>query len=77
MRRKGHDALATFNERVKLLASSVNTVGLGMIGLAVIRPLIDSLDNATSKAGSWLAAGLVMHVLSNYSLRYLRKDQTP
>lgn len=77
MRRKGHDALATFNERVKLLASSVNTVGLGMIGLAVIRPLIDSLDNATSKTGLWLAAGLVMHALSHYILRYLRKDQTP
>lgn len=77
MRREGHDALATFNERVKLLSTSVNAVGLGMVGLAVIRPLIESLDNATSKTGLWLVAGLVMHTLSHYILRYLRKDQTP
>ena len=77
MRREGRDALATFNERVKLLATSVNTVGLGMIGLAVIRPLIDSLDKFTLNTGSWLLAGLVMHGLSHYVLRYLRKDKTP
>ena len=77
MKREGHDALATFNERVKLLATSVNTVGLGMIGLAVIRPLIESLDNVTLNTGSWLAAGLVMHGLSHYILRYLRKDKMP
>lgn len=77
MRREGHDALATFNERVKLLAASVNTVGLGMIGLAVIRPLIESLDKFRLDAGFWLLAGLVMHALSHYILRYLRKDTTP
>lgn len=77
MRHERRDALATFNERVKLLATSVTTVGLGMIGLAVIRPLIESLDRFTLNAGSWLLAGLVMHALSHYILNYQGKDKMP
>lgn len=76
MSRGARDHLAAFNERVKLLAASVNTVGLGMIGVAVIRPLTESLSNATLNTGWWLAGGLVMHGVSHYILRYLRKDQT-
>ncbi|PZX16059.1 hypothetical protein LX81_02333 [Palleronia aestuarii] len=67
------DALATFNERVKLLATSVNTIGLGLIGVAVVRPLTESFSNAGDTIW-WLLAGLAMHGLSHYVLRYMRKE---
>ena len=41
------DRLAAFNERVKLFAGFLNAVALGLIGFAVLRPLTESLSNAT------------------------------
>ncbi|WOI57068.1 hypothetical protein [Palleronia sp. LCG004] len=67
------DPLVTFNERVKLLSSTINALGLGMVGFAVLRPLTDSIENVSRETGYWAIMGLVVHLVSHYILRYLRK----
>ena len=46
MTRTVRDPLATDNERVKLLANSMNAIGLGLIGFAILRPLADDITSA-------------------------------
>lgn len=68
------DKLVSFNERVKLFAGFVNAIALGLIGFAVLRPLTDSLSNASWAAAWWAAAGLAMHGVSHYILGRIRKE---
>ncbi len=65
------DPVASHNERVKLIALSLNAVGLGLIGFAILRPLTD--DPATLPLSSiwWGAAGLAFHALAHYILHTL------
>ena len=72
-----HDPLASHNERVKLFASFVTAIGIGLIGLAILGPVTQSLDNATLSALWWGLAGLAMHGLSHYILGYVRKETKP
>lgn len=68
------DPLATHNERMKLIAGFINAIGLGLIGFAVLRPISENLANARLSTLWWMLAGLAMHVLSLYILKYLRKE---
>lgn len=68
------DPLAAFNERVKLFAGFLNAVALGLIGFAVLRPLTESLSNATYSTLWWGATGLAMHGVSHYILGRIRKE---
>ncbi|MBJ3762061.1 hypothetical protein ILP92_04790 [Maribius pontilimi] len=74
MSRRSRDPLATFNERVKMTAMFINTVALGIVGFAVLRPLTESLANWSAKTTWWLMAGLVLHAFAHYILRYLHKE---
>lgn len=71
------DPVAIHNERVKLFASFMNAVGLGLIGFAVLRPLTESLYNAALSSLWWGVAGLAMHAVSHYILGRLRKEVKP
>lgn len=66
--------LATHNERVKLGAGFLNALGLGFLGFAVLRPLTESLGNATGSTVWWGFTGLALHGAAHYVLRYLRKE---
>lgn len=68
------DPLATHNERIKLVASFLNTLGLGLIGFAVIRPLTADAGAVTALSIWWGIGGLALHALSHYILRYLRRE---
>lgn len=68
------DLLATFNERVKLLAGFVNATGLGLIGFAVLRPLTETPITVTWGSAWWGGCGLAFHILSLYILGFLRKE---
>lgn len=68
------DALATHNERVKLLANLFHALALGIVGFAVLRPLTDDLAAGTAATVWWGTAGLALHASAHYVLRYLRKD---
>ena len=71
------DPLATHNERVKLFAGFLNAVGLGLIGFAVLRPLTESGGAITALSATWGGAGLALHALAHYILRYLRREPAP
>ena len=68
------DALAIYNERVKLFAGFINAIGLGLIGFAILRPLTESLSNAALSSLWWGLVGLASHGLSHYILGYIRKE---
>ncbi len=68
------DDLLAHNERVKLFAGFLNAIGLGLIGFAVLRPLIENAMNADLATLWWTMGGLAMHALSHYILGYLRKE---
>lgn len=74
------DALATWNERMKLLANSANSanaLGLGGIGLGILRPII--IDDASWFGVNWwwLVLGIAFHALGHYALWQLQKRREP
>lgn len=71
------DPIATHNERVKLFAGFVNALGLGMIGFAVLRPMVANPADISWANMWWLIAGLVMHGFSHYIMRYMRRKAEP
>lgn len=68
------DPLVAYNERVKLFANFLNATGLGLIGFAVLRPLTESLANATASTLWWGMSGLAMHGVSHYVMGRIRKE---
>jgi Co/Zn/Cd efflux system component len=68
------DPIAAYNERVKLLAGFVNAVALGLIGFAILRPLTESLQNASLSTMWWGLAGLALHGIAHYILGQIRKE---
>lgn len=64
------DPVAAFNERVKLRATSLNAIGLGVVAYGAIRPLID----AEPAVALWRPlGGLALHACAHHVLGALRK----
>lgn len=74
MIRTVRDPLAAYNERVKLFANFLNALGLGLIGFAVLRPLTESLSNATLSTLWWGMSGLAIHAIAHYVVGRIRKE---
>lgn len=72
MRRR--DPLATHNERVKLRAGFLNALGLGFLGFALLRPLVDGTLSINLLTAAFLITGLVLHRAADYILRYLETE---
>ena len=68
------DPLAANNERVKLFASFVNAVALGLIGFAILRPLVEDIANASLSTLWWGLTGLALHGFSHYILGLIRNS---
>lgn len=60
------------NERLKLLANFTNAIGIGLIGLAVLRPMVETGSSNYWIVALWALAGLALHGVSHYILGYLR-----
>lgn len=60
------------NERIKLFANFLTALGIGLIGLAVIRPLVETGSYNAPSVGLWSLVGLALHGVSHYILGYLR-----
>ena len=73
--RPHRDAIVVYNERVKLFATFLNALALGLIGFAVLRPLTGVDEGMTASSLWWGLAGLVLHGVSHYILGYLKKEQ--
>ncbi|MGI3170804.1 hypothetical protein ACRARG_16765 [Pseudooceanicola sp. C21-150M6] len=67
------DRLTIWNERVKLFAGFLNTIGIGMIGFSVLRPVIEEKAIPESLGWVWAAAGIVMHLCAHYVMGRMRK----
>ena len=48
--------IATSTERVELLACFVNAIALGRIGFAILRPMTESLENASLSTLWWASS---------------------
>lgn len=73
-RQVARDPLATYNERVRLIANFLNATGLGLVGFAVLRPLTETPITVTWLSAWWGGCGLAFHILSLYILGYLRRE---
>ncbi|WP_020186657.1 hypothetical protein [Methylopila sp. 73B] len=60
------------NERLKLLASSVNTVGLTVLGAAVLVPFIGG--TFTPAAVVWILLAVGLHSVAQVLLSWLRSE---
>jgi hypothetical protein len=67
------DPIAVFNERIKLIANSVNALGIGLVGFAILRPITINLNNIDPSMAWWVTAGLALHAVSLYILGYTRR----
>ena len=72
--RRVRDRLAAHNERVKLLAGFFNTLGLGFIGVAFLRPLVEGTLVLEGFLVSYTATGVALHGVAYYIVRYLEKE---
>lgn len=60
------------NERLKLAANFLNAVGIGLIGIAVLRPIVETGATSYLTLAGWSFAGLAIHGAAHYILGYLR-----
>lgn len=68
------DTLTAFNDRIKLFAGFLNAIAIGLIGFAVLRPLTESLSNASLYTLWWAVSGLIIHALAHFVLRRVRRE---
>ncbi|KFI24207.1 hypothetical protein CG51_18570 [Haematobacter missouriensis] len=60
------------NERLKLAANFLNAIAIGLIGIAVLRPVVETGAVDYFALAAWTLAGLALHALAHYVLGYLR-----
>lgn len=60
------------NERLKLLANSLNAIGLALVGLAVLRPMIEATQASWLAVAGWGITAIVLHVVSHYILGHMK-----
>jgi len=60
------------NERVRLFASTLNTVGLSIFGAAFLLPAITG--TAPRIAVPWILLAVVLHVLAHWMYRFLQSE---
>lgn len=71
---RGPDPLTIHNERMKLLANTFNALAIGLIGFALLRPLVEDLSTLSAKSLWWVVSAIVFHLLSHYILGRLEKE---
>jgi hypothetical protein len=72
-------AATIYNERLKLLASAINLIAIGMIAIGVTTPLVSAsfgaqiygartITNMLPVLGVWGAGALIMHIFAQLIL---------
>ena len=69
------DQIAAINERIKLLATTVNTIGLTLVALGILRPAIDPDLSIGVIGAAYGVLGVASHIAAHYILREMRKSQ--
>jgi hypothetical protein len=62
---------AGWNERLKLLATSLNAVGLAFLGLGALGPLLSGLDRPAVQYALCGVISVALHVIAQWVLRWL------
>lgn len=73
MRRR--DEVGAYNERLKMLATSINAIGLGVIGLGTVRPFIDPEIGIGIAAVASIGVALVLHGTALYIVSKVETDR--
>lgn len=60
------------NERVKLAASTINAVGLAIVGVTVLVPIMAGTAGLLSFA--WIAAAFILHLSAQAAFGLLRSE---
>lgn len=61
-----------FNERLKLFAGTLNTIGLTLFGSAVVIPFVAGA--LTISAFIWIMLALALHLSAQAALKQLRSE---
>ena len=67
-------AAKRINERVKLLASLLNSLAIGVIGAAVIVPGVQDPTRITFQALTWIVTGVVLHLIGQAVFAFMRSE---
>lgn len=59
------------NERVKMLAGTLNALAIGILGAAFVVPGVTSLENVR---WIWIPAALVLHLMAYVAYRFLKSE---
>lgn len=62
------------NERLKLAANFLNAISIGLIGISILRPVVETHASSYATLAAWAGVGLAIHGVAQYILGYLRED---
>lgn len=69
MKRTNRQAL--FNDRIKLVVTTINAMAIGVLGLTFIKPIVES----ETIPAVFVCGGLLMHAFALYILRYQLEEE--
>jgi len=76
VQRGRRDELAIYNERIKLRATTLNSMGLGFVGFSLIKPLIDDGPRSIGVTEAiWIVVGVALHYVARYILGMLKTEE--
>ena len=64
--------MPSWNEQVKLVATSINNVALGVVAAGILKPLADTGTVSVKGLIGYSYAALVMHMFALYILERMR-----
>ncbi|MGR3469037.1 MAG: hypothetical protein ACU0CI_14285 [Shimia sp.] len=67
------DSLTAYNERVKYFASLLNALAIGLVGFALVRPLVDAVPLSVN-TGWWCLLAFAFHLGGHYVLGRIEKE---
>ena len=68
------DPVGGHNERVKLLATSINAVGLAFVALGFVRPVVNADIPLSADSAAYLVGALAVHGLAHYIVSQVEID---
>ncbi|MBF9035587.1 hypothetical protein HKCCE2091_15170 [Rhodobacterales bacterium HKCCE2091] len=68
------DELTVHNERLKLLATSLNALGIGLVGFALLRVAVEDMAMLGISTLWWSLVAFALHVAAHYILGMLEKE---
>jgi hypothetical protein len=66
-----------FNEHVKLVATTINVIALGIFGAGVLQPLVAPAPSAVASPAlnaAWIAVSVALHLLAHGAIRLMKAE---